>query len=245
MVIQYNFSDPFNPTGAQEAISDSGSHGTGTGTVTAFSDNSIGYTGLANITGQRVMLYVLRISADGQTAGLLNILTAISFITNNSFLPGPVNLSFNNPPPNSLNANQSLQQAAAQLAQRGCLLVLSSGNEGTWDPSPELYIRRVAAVDFTGSLATFSNPGPYPAAAPGVAVPAYTSSGPSYQSSASGTSEAAPRWCAAIVDVMGTMSPGNRSAANADLILRQTGNVNSQGYVIPNLAAAMQLGASQ
>jgi subtilisin family serine protease len=241
MVIQYNFSDPIYPSGGQEAIFDCGRHGTETATVTAFSDNHTGFTGMANLSGQRVMMYELRISADGQTAGMLNILTAISAIANNpGFLPGPINLSFNLPPPNSLNGNASLQQAALQLVQRGFLLVLASGNDSMYDPSPEMYMRRVAAITQAGTLASYSNSGAFNTAAPGQNVACYTPAGGTSQTTDNGTSFAAPRWCAAVAVVMGIMQPGNRSAVTADWIIRQTGTYNSQGFLVPNMGAAVQ-----
>jgi hypothetical protein len=240
-VVQYNFSDPINPGGGQESIFDAGTHGTETATVAAYSDNATGFTGVANLSGQRIMLYELRISADGQSAGLVNILAALSSLANNpGFLPGTVNLSFNLPPPDSLNGNPSVQQAALQLVQRGFLLVLASGNDGMYDPSPEQYLRRVAAVTGMGTLTSYSNSGAFNTAAPGESVACYTPAGGTSETFDSGTSFAAPRWCAAVTVVMGIMQPGNRSAVNADLIIRQTGNVNGQGFIIPNLNAAVQ-----
>lgn len=244
MVIQYNFSDPINPSGGQEAIFDCGKHGTETATVTAYSDNHTGYAGMANLSGQRCMLYELRVSYDGQTAGLLNILSALAFIANNSGFPtGPVNISYNSPPPNSLNANSALQQAALQLAQRGFLVVLAAGNHGLPDYSPEMYMRRVGAVTMAGTRASFSNYGAFNTACPGVNVAAYTPAGGTSQTADSGTSLAAPRWCAAVAITMGAMSAATRSATTADLIVRQTAIVNSEGLLIPNLAAAIQVAA--
>jgi len=244
-LIQLNFSDPFNPTGVQEALFDSGSHGTETASVTAFTDNNTGYAGCANLSGQRCMLTMCRISQDGATTVLLNIVTALSRIAQNPTLPrGPINISFNSGAPNTLNSSSTMQQLAWLLRSEGFLVVLAAGNESALDPSAEQAIRRVAATDQTGNLAWFSNFGPFPAAAPGNVVPVYTpANGPNFESFASGTSFAAPRWCAAIAVVMGVLSPATRSAPNADFYLLATGTQNPQGYKIPDLQAAVQMAA--
>jgi len=246
VVAQYNFADPFNPTGAREITFDSGLHGTATATVTCSTANKVGYAGMANFTSNRCILTECRISSDGESSGLVNILAALSSLAQAQTLPpGPINISFNAAPPNTLNADPMVQQVAQQLRQRGCLVVLAAGNDGVIDPSPEKYARRVAAVNSFGNLSSFSETGNFPAAAPGEVVPIYTPLGPGRPFFGSGTSFAAPRWCAAIGDVMSVLSPANRNAPFADQLLLNTGFSNSQGYVIPNLQAALQAAIGQ
>ena len=81
--------------------------------------------------------------------------------------------------------------------------------------------------------------GPFFAGAPGVQVPTYTPASTGAEAFGSGTSFAAPRWCAAIADVMGVLSPGARTAVYADQIVHQTGTSTSSGFVIPNVSAAL------
>jgi hypothetical protein len=246
LVAQYNFADPVNPTGAREFVFDTGFHGTATATVLATTNNKIGYAGMANFQGNRCILVECRISSDGESSDLVNILAALSSLAQSSGLtPGPINLSFNASPPNTLNADPMVQQVAQQLRQEGFLLVLASGNDGAVDSSPEKYARRVASINLTGNLSSFSNTGNFPAAAPGELVPIYTTLGPGREAFASGTSFSAPRWCAAIALVMSVLSPANRNAAFADNILLQSGTQNPQGYVIPNLRAALQTAQGQ
>jgi hypothetical protein len=240
---QYDFSDPVNPTGAPETVHDAAHHGTWVSTVTATTDNSTGYAGAANIEGSRISLVMCRISNDGHTTGFVNIIDALSFIYNHAQTPGPINLSYGFPPPTSINANSAVQQVAQYLQQRGFLLVLAAGNSSIVDTSPELYIRRVAAIDQSGDIASFSNTGPFFAAAPGADIPLYMAGEGLTQIQESGTSFAAPRWCSAILNVMGVLSPQTRTATNAESYVKQTATVNSQGYRIPNFGAALQAAA--
>lgn len=227
--------------GALEPLWDSGSHGTSTSSVCISTDNQVGFAGMANLEGQRCNLLMCRISDDGSSAWTTSIIYALDYIYNTPGLPpGPINLSFNSNPPNTLNTDSTLQSIAQALQQKGFMLVNAAGNSGTMDTSQEKYIRRVAAIQQDGNLASFSTTGPFSACAPGDNVPVYSPSGAAY---GSGTSFAAPRWCAAIIDVMGAMPAGVRGAPNADLILRATGTNNPQGYIIPNLQAAVKQAA--
>jgi hypothetical protein len=240
---QFDFSDPTDPTGAFEPMHDSGFHGTATSSVTASSDNGIGYAGMANYELNRCQVYMLRISQDGEHAYTTNILSALAFILRDPLCKaGPVNISFGAAPPNTLNADPDVQLIAYYLYFKGCLVVLAAGNDGLEDSSPEVFCRRVAATDVNGNLASFSDYGPFTAAAPGVNVPVYIpSAGPSGEYVASGTSFSAPRWCSAIVAIMAiTKSSRNRNAPYADMVLRSTASTTSAGLQIPNLQAAMQ-----
>jgi hypothetical protein len=182
-----------------------------------------------------------RISQDGSSAGTFNILAALNYIFQTANLPpGPINISFNAAPPNTLNADPTIQQVAQLLASKGFLVVLAAGNNGVADNSPELNARRVAAIGPDGLLTNFSNFGQFIYAAPGFNVPVYSPSG---AGSGSGTSFAAPRLCAAIVDVMGALPVASRPAPNAEQIIRRTAKITSQGYAVPNLQAAVKAAA--
>jgi hypothetical protein len=241
--VQYNASNAGSGGAVQqEAVHDSGFHGTFVSSVAATTDNSVGFTGMANLEGNRCTVVYVRISSDGSSASLVNIVAALAFIINTPGLPiGPVNLSFGTAPPNSLNNQAIIQQLAHQLSQKGFLLVLAAGNDGVADNSAEQYARRVGAIGPDGNLASFSESGPFPAVAPGVQVCGYTpTGGTSSELFGDGTSFAAPRYCAALIDVMGVLPPTNRTAVAADQIVLQTGTPTAQGYRVPNIFAAIQ-----
>jgi len=242
---QYDFSNPLvNPV--RESPYDSSTHGTGTASVTATTNNSIGYAGAANLEGNRCFLFECRLTTGGgiQTATVASILSALSYLYQTPGLsPGPINISVGSAPPNTLNSLPAIQEAAQLLSNKGFLVVIAAGNNGAYDPSPERYARRVAAIGGDGNIASFSNYGPFPAAAPGASVQIYTPTGPDIQTLGSGTSFAAPRWCAAIVDVMGVLPPSRRTAVFADSIVMETAIINAQGLRIPNLQAATALAA--
>jgi hypothetical protein len=244
--VQYNFSDPVNPTGAQESPFDTGYHGTTTGSVTATTDNNTLLAGMANFEGNRCFLMEYRITSVGSyTGNEYNILVALNSIYNNESLPPvPIVVSYNSAPPYSLNADPMMQQVAQLLMQRGFLVILPSGNNTANDTSPELYIRRVAGIDQNGTLASFSNYGPFKAAAPAANVYVDCTLYANDLGVSNGTSVAAPRWAAAILDVMAALPPSKRTAVYADQILFQTAIITSDGWYVPNLQAAMQAAAN-
>jgi hypothetical protein len=234
---QFDFSDPQNPSGAQETPHDSGSHGTEVATVTAWTDNALGFAGVMNLEGQRCSLTVCRISQDGQSSDSLRIITALSFIASTPSLEGLViNLSFGAAPPNSVNADPAVQQVAQQIQQLGGKLILASGNDGMVDNSPEQFARRVAACDQNGNIANFSDTGPFKGCAPGVNVPVYTSTHGTAPFLGSGTSFAAPNYAAGVAVVQAATG---MSAAQADALILQTGTQVSGGFVVPNFKAAL------
>jgi Subtilase family len=241
-IMQYDFSNSYDPTGARELVHDSGSHGTETSSVTSSTDNNFGFAGMANFESQRCDITMCRISPDGTNASLVSILSALAWINQNPTLPPePINCSFESPPPSTLNANPMIQEVAKQLQSRGFLLVLAAGNYGVEDRSPELYAHRVASVGATGLLSHFSVFGPFAYAAPGENVLVYTTNSQTATAFVSGTSFAAPRWCAAIANVMGILSPAYYNAVFAHDIVSATATVTPQGYRIPNLQAALEL----
>ena len=242
---QYNFADPV-PTGAQEGVFDAGYHGTATTTRFCVTDNFTGYAGMGNFESNYTYLVMCRAEPVGQNGGnYVGIVASLSFLANTPFAPGPICLSYNYPPPNTFNSNPQIQALAQQLRNEGFVVVLPTGNQGQLDNSPEQYIRRVAATDESGKLASFSNYGPFPAAAPGNDIGVYTpQAGAGLGWLASGTSVAAPAWCAAILNVMRVLPPASRNAVIADQIVLQTATTNPQGYKIPNMAAAIQAAGS-
>lgn len=243
--MQFNCFDPPNSTGVQEYLFDSGTHGSGTTAVTAATDNRIGLSGAANFESNRIELVMCRITNGGiNTATVEGVLTGLNFIYLASWLtPGPINVSVQSAPPSTLNSLSSIQAAAQQLRQRGFLVVLAAGNSAAYDSSPELYARRVLALSQNGLRASFSNYGPFQGAAPGDQVPIYVPGGIA-EYFGSGTSFAAPRWCAAIAAVMAALPANMRTAPIADGIVDATATITSEGYKIPNLQAAIQMAAS-
>jgi subtilisin family serine protease len=252
LVRQYDFSRPWFPSGDLETPHDSGFHGTSTATVLCDTDNFFGFAGMSNWEGQRTSLTELRISQDGETANGLNIVYALQFLYGQfaagGFPAGPVNLSFGQSPPFTLNAAPLIQDIAQLLQQQGSLLVLAAGNDGVEDPSAELFARRVASISQDGQLSSFSEFGPFNAAAPGDMVPCYEPMNGAQGGLPvfiSGTSFAAPRWCSAIVNVMAALPASKRNAHYADQIVIDTGTVTNQKWIVPNLLAALQLAQAQ
>jgi subtilisin family serine protease len=244
--IQFNCFDPSNSIGVQESVYDSGTHGSGTTTVTAATDNGIALAGAANFEGNRIQLIMCRITNGGiDTATVEGVLTALNFIYLTSwFAPGPINVSVGSAPPNTLNSLASIQTAAQKLQQKGFLVVMAAGNNGAYDSSPESYVRRVLALSANGIRASWSNYGPFYAAAPGDQVSIYVPGGIA-EYFGSGTSFAAPRWCAAIAAVMAALPPSKRIATFADAIVTYTASTTPEGYKVPNFQAAIQMAAAQ
>lgn len=241
---QYDFSNPNKPTGKLERMHDSGFHGTTTSSVASSSDNILGFAGMANFEATRCFIVECRITPDGENASLVSIIYALAYLANQMayrvYPPGPVNLSFSPSSGPSLNATPVIQSIAQYMLNQGSILILSAGNSGQLDSSPELYARRIAATDQSGNLAEFSVFGPFFRAAPGVAVPVYFPNNILTPFFADGTSYSAPRWCAAIADVYAALPANKRSCYLADQIIYNTATITSQGYHIPNLYAAIQ-----
>jgi hypothetical protein len=239
VISQYDFSTD-NSTGNKIPFSDPAGHGTLTSSITAWTDNKFGLAGLSNLEGQRCTLTMLQITADPQGfSSLLRIVNALSFIASTPGLPaGPINISFASQQGQpSLNSNAAIQAVAQQLILKNFLVVLGAGNNAEQDPSPELYCRRVAGINQSGSLASFSDFGPAIfAAAPATAIPGYFTGGGVF--TADGTSFAAPAWCAAVATAMAA-KPGI-NASQADSIIIKAASRTAQGLLVPNLEAALR-----
>ena len=240
---QYNMSDPIKPTRDEEKPFDGFGHGTAVATVACSTDNLLGFAGQTNFEGNRTQIVMCRVTQFGQgSTGLVNLISACQFcwgrMVSGSMPRGPVNMSFGSSAGNSLKSSPAIQQVAAGLRQVGSVLVLASGNDGGFDPSPELYARRVGAIQQDGTLAPFSDFGNFVTAAPGVQVPVYIPYVYILPFFDDGTSFAAPRWCGTICMCLGAMS--NKDASVADHIVFDTATVTSQGQRVPNMAAALQ-----
>lgn len=237
--VQYNFA---NLSGSQEPIHDVGQHGTFVSSVGEATDNAYDFAGVANFEGQRVTEVMLRITtpAHPENTSMVVVLTALAALANSPSLPpGPVNLSYGTSSGPSFNAMTSIQNAAQQLQNSGKLLVLAAGNSSANDPSPEKYAVRVAAIGQGGNLAHFSDFGPFRSSAPGANVPGVLPTG--QVALGSGTSFAAPRWCAAILAVM---AAGVNTPLRAHQIITQTARVNPQGWLIPDFYEALKKAAT-
>jgi hypothetical protein len=240
--VQLDFSGVPHPTGALVPVHDPFGHGTLVTSVTAVTNNHFGLAGPANFNGAQTYVYIFQTTASRQFGTTMNYLEAMAGILASNLPVGPVNMSFQYSPPNMVNADPMIQSFARQLKNKGYLVVLAAGNYGLYDSSPELYCRRVAAIDNSGKIASWSNTGPFAAAAPGNAVPVYSSDSTSGTVfTASGTSMAAPRWCSAILAVMRYLPANLRTVAYADQIVFKSATVNSEGYRIPNFAAAIKM----
>jgi len=244
VAIQYDFSDVSTSDGPIEAPFDVNGHGTAVCTVAAATDNAYGLAGAANFEGTRVAIGMLRVDSQYTLGTTINFINAMAFLYNSDVPVGPVNLSRDSVPPNFLNADSALQLAAGKLREKGFQVVMAAGNHRALDPSPEINIRRVAACQQDGKLASFSNFGPFAALAPGENVPLYNPATPGAIFHESGTSFAAPRWCAAILHVMAALPTYMRTAVYADQIVYRTATVTSQGMRIPNLQAAIRAARS-
>ena len=238
---QFDYSDPVNPAGTLEPLHDTGFHGSAVASVTETTDNGMDYAGEANFEGNRCVIVMFRISKDGSSASGISILDALSRIARSTLQPGPVNLSFDSAPPNTMNASASIQAVARLLQLKGHLLVLAAGNNAAADNSPEQYARRVAAIDQNGRRASFSNFGAFNTAAPGNNVPIIYYGQPYL---GWGTSFAAPRWCAAIADVITVLPARYKAAPAADAVLKATATHTADGYLSPNLGAALKFAAA-
>jgi hypothetical protein len=245
VAVQYDFSDVSVPGGPIETPWPVTGHGTSVCTVAAATDNHFGMAGAANFEGNRIAIGMLRVDAPNSTGTTANFINAMSFLYNSNVSVGPVNLSRESIPPAFLNADPMLQAAALQLKQKGFLVVLAAGNYSTYDPSPELNMRRVAACQQDGTIASFSNTGPFTAMAPGANTPVYNPLSPGVVFTESGTSFAAPRWCTAIMHVMSCLPSSQRTAVNADQIVFNTASATPQGMRIPNLQAAITAAIGQ
>ncbi len=238
VVQQFNFSGGQN--GTPEAAFDSGIHGTGVASIMACRTNNASFIAGAASHNLPVKVTACRVSNDGEFIDTLDVLRAMTWCVDNQRLrggPGAINLSINSTALPTYNGSTVVQEIAKAARKQGDLFVNGSGNLGIVDPSPELYMRRVAACDENNMLATFSNTGPFKATAPGVNVALVTSNPPTTLFG-TGTSFSGPNWAAGIAFLQ-SFSPWV-NPVRLDSVLFSTGDNTPDGWRIPNFNRAIR-----
>lgn len=213
-------------------------HGTGTsGTAGATTNDHEFIAGVAS-AGQPVFITMLRLAnPPGTTILAADVVDALTWCIDHQRErggPGPINLSINAAPPNTINSSSVFQGLAQTLRAQGDLVVNGAGNSGTEDSSPEQYIRRVAGTDENDQLANFSTFGPFHAAAPATNI--LVLPGLNY---VDGTSLSTAYWSGSIAFLMAACRERKLNAPKADEIIFNTATVTNQGYHIPNLEKAV------
>jgi hypothetical protein len=213
-------------------------HGTGTsGTAGATTNDHEFIAGVAS-AGEPVFITMLRLAnPPGTTILAADVVDALTWCIDHQRErggPGPINLSINAAPPNTINSSSVFQGLAQTLRAQGDLVVNGAGNTGTEDSSPEQYIRRVAGTDENDELASFSVFGPFYAAAPATNI--LVLPGLNF---VSGTSLSTAYWSGSIAFVMDACREQRLNAPQADKIIFNTATVTNQGYHIPNLEKAV------
>jgi len=213
-------------------------HGTGTsGTAGATTNDHEFIAGVAS-AGELVFITMLRLAnPPGTTILAADVVDALTWCIDHQLErggPGPINLSINADPPNTINHSPVFQSLAQSLRAQGDLVVNGAGNSGTEDSSPEQYIRRVAGTDENDQLANFSTFGPFHAAAPATNI--LVLPGLNY---VDGTSLSTAYWSGSIAFLMAACHEQKLNAVQADEIIFNTATVTNQGYHIPNLEKAV------
>jgi hypothetical protein len=250
LVHQLNFADgaggitehPFDADTASNEF-----HGTGTsGTGGATTNDHQFIAGIAS-AGEPVFITMLRLAdPPGTTILSADVVDALTWCIDHQRErggPGPINLSINADPPNTINSSPVFQSLAQTLRTQGDLVVNGAGNSGTEDSSAEQYIRRVAGTDENDELASFSTFGPFYAAAPATNIlvfgaPTNGSGRPSLVS-VNGTSQSTAYWSGSIAFLIAACHEQRLNAPKADEIIFNTATVTNQGYHIPNLEKAV------
>jgi Subtilase family len=250
LIHQLNFADgaggvteyPFDADTADNEF-----HGTGTsGTGGATTNDHQFIAGVAS-AGEPVFITMLRLAnPPGTTILTADVVDALTWCIDHQRErggPGPINLSINAAPPNTINSSSVFQSLAQVLRAQGDLVINGAGNSGTEDSSPEQYIRRVAGTDENDELASFSTFGPFYAAAPATNIlvfgaPANGRGRPSLVS-VNGTSQSTAYWSGSIAFLMAACHEQRLNAPKADEIIFNTATVTNQGYHIPNLEKAV------
>ena len=213
-------------------------HGTGTsGTAGATTNDHEFIAGVAS-AGEPVFITMLRLAnPPGTTILAADVVDALTWCIDHQRErggPGPINLSINADPPDTINHSPVFQSLAQTLRAQGDLVVNGAGNSGTEDSSPEQYIRRVAGTDENDELASFSTFGPFYAATPATNI--LVLPGLNY---VDGTSQSTAYWSGSIAFVMAACHERRLNAPQADQIIFNTATVTNQGYHIPNLENAL------
>lgn len=236
-VTQYNFVDRVN--GVPEASYDTGLHGTAvTCVMAAATNNSALFTGVSSHTNPTVRITSLRV---GDDAGLIDTFDALDALTwcidhqTERGGPGVINLSINSNQLPTYNGSTVVQGIAKSLRKHGDLIVNGAGNAGFLDPSKEKFLRRVGGLDETDHLWSSSVYGPFKAVAPVTARTWNTvASAPAVFT---GTSLSAPCWGGAVALLM-SLNP-KLTTKKADKLVFKTGRTTEDGYIVPDLRAAV------
>jgi subtilisin family serine protease len=252
LVQQFNFAN--GADGVREFPFDSDTnentyHGTGTSSTAGATTNDNQFiAGVASVR-QPVFITMLRMSdPPGTVITTESLEDGFAWCLDHQLErggPGPINVSINAPPPNTLNTYSVFQSLAQSLQAQGDLIVNGAGNSGTEDSFPEQYIRRVAGTDESNELASFSTYGPSIfAAAPATDILVLTGPlGDTTTTEVSGTSLATPYWAGSIAFLMASCP--KRNAVQADAIIFNTATITSPtgpldiSYHIPNLNNAL------
>lgn len=149
-------------------------HGTGTSSIGGGTTDDHEFIAGVASAGEPVFITMLRIAnPPGTPITTTAVVDALTWCIDHQWErggPGPINLSINSNPPDTINSSSVFQGLAKSLQGQGDLLVNAAGNSGTEDASPERYIRRVAGTNENNQLASFSVYGPFYAAAPAVDI---------------------------------------------------------------------------
>jgi hypothetical protein len=232
-----------------------GYHGTSTsGTGGATTNDHEFIAGVASVR-EPVFITMLRVAdPPGTTITSADLVDAFAWCLDHQLErggPGPINVSINSPPPDTLNTFPPLQALSQSLEAQGDLVVNGAGNTGTDDSSPDsVGIRRVAGTDENNQLADFSTYGPFfTAAAPATNIlvfgaPTGGIGSPPSLVFVNGTSQSTAYWSGSIAFLMAACH--NRlNAPQADAIIFNTATITSATgplelrYHIPNLNNAL------
>lgn len=236
---QYNFVGGLN--GIAESAFDTGYHGTAVTTIAAAAtNNGVLYTGLASHTNPSVKVISCRTSDPSGAIDTLDVIRALTWCVDNQVArggAGVINLSINSTALPTYNGSTVVQGIAKSLSKHKDLLVNGAGNTPIEDPSKEFkYIRRVGGIDENDLYWSQSTFGPFKSVAPAVNVRTHNNL-TGLPGNGTGTSFSTPHWSGAIALLM-SLSP-SLTASGADKVIYKTGRITSQGYVVPDLRAAV------
>jgi thermitase len=210
----YNaLADSYNPD-------DDNGHGSHVAGIIASETNN--GTGMAGITWYNPIIPVKVMGSDG-TGGSFYVAKGIRWAVDHG--ANVINLS--------LGVYQScelLEESIRYALEKDVVVVSAAGNDNTNQPSfPAAYpgVLGVAAVDWDGTRATFSNYGNYiDVAAPGVDIPSTFSNG--RYAALSGTSMAAPH-VAALAGLIRSVNPKLKNSDVVKIIKQSTQPTDEQG----------------
>ncbi len=216
LVNGYNVLDPKSPP------EDDNGHGTHVaGIISADSNNGVG---VAGITWFNPIIPVKVMNAKGQ-GGSFDIAQGIRWAVDNG--ANVINLSLGNYQPSTV-----MEDAIKYAIKKDVVVISAAGNDNTSQTSyPAAFpgVLGVAAVDYNGNRAQFSNYGDYvDVAAPGVDIPSTYANGK--YAALSGTSMAAPH-VTALAGLIRSINPKLKSKEVLNMI---THNTQKSSQTLPN-----------